>query len=578
MRSILALAILAGAVVAAGWVAAAEINPGGVQTLRLQGTPSCYLALSGLAEAYTKEHPDLRIEFGGGAASMGVTALKEGRADAAYVEWPLREILGKMWPSHFPDIEQPGPEWTFAQTALGFVVNKGNRLGALNFDQICAIWSGTVTLWREVGGSGGRIAVYTIQPSRQLAGAMLSDNLLDYRKWRKDLQNLTSNRDVIGAVAKDPNGIGIIVIGPTPPEEVKLLSVAEDPKSRPLPPTVENIVLGKYPVVREFRFVFSDKSPAAVREFCRFAVSDAAAEIIREKGYFPRATQNEMLAAQRLDEMKAGKGARIEAAGSVRSPLMQDLAVEYVGAKAVVQMRYTVADEPAAVGQFLGGKELLLLQGPPGEATLKVHGARWAELKAKRYVIAGRAVAIVTSIVNQEEAMTLDRVRSIFAGEVAQWGDSLVMAQKDIHCYGLGAADPVAAMFFSGVMRGTQCKNLQVKKDTAEILAALILYPQGIAFVDLAGIPPDDKAVRIVAIGSGDKVVKPNGRTVAEGTYPLSQRLFLYVSPQASETTKDFVRFMLSGACDAVFRQHGFVPAGQRAESGEALRSQADDQ
>jgi len=564
MRSVLMLAILGVAVIAIGWLAvsAAEIAPGGVQTLRLQGTPSCYLALSGLAKAYMEEHPDLEIKFGGGAASMGVTALKERRADAAYVEWPLREILGKMWPSYFPDIEQPGPEWTFAQTALGFVVNKGNRAGALTIDQICGIWSGTVTKWSQVGGSGTPIMVYTIQPSRQLAGAMLSDNLLDYRKWRKDLQNLTSNRDVIGAVAKDPNGIGIIVIGPTPPVEVKLLSVAKDSKSQPVPPTVENIVLGKYPVVREFRFVFSDKSSPAVREFCRFAVSDAAAEIIRENGYFPRATQNEMLAAQRLDEMRAGKGVRIQAAGSVRGPLMQDLAVEYVRAKAVVQMQYTVADEAAAVGQFLGGKELLLLQGPPGEATLKVHGARWTELKAETLAIAGRAVAIVTSIVNKEEAMTLDRVRSIFSGEVGQWGDSLVMAQKDIHCYGLGAADPMAAMFHSGVMRGARCKNLQVKKDTPEIVAALALDPQGVAFVDLARIPQESTAVRIVAIGSGDKVVKPNGRTVADGTYPLSQRLFLYVSPQASETAKDFVRFILSGACEPTFRQHGFVPAG----------------
>ena len=225
--------------------------------------------------------------------------------------------------------------------------------------------------------------------------------------------------------------------------------------------------------------------------------------------------------------------------------------------------RGRVPEQVVAVGQFLGGKELLLLQGPPGEATLKVHGARWTELKAETLAIAGRAVAIVTSIVNKEEAMPLDRVRSIFAGEVGQWGDSLVMAQKDIHCYGLGAVDPMAAMFFSGVMRGTRCKNLRVKKDTAEVLAALALDPQGIAFVDLAGIPQDSTAVRIVAIGSAGAAVKPDGKTVADGTYPLSKPLVLYVSPRASETAKDFVRFILSGACDAVFRQHGFVPASQ---------------
>jgi len=131
MRSVLTLAILAGAVMATGWPSASVAEPdvGGAQTLRLRGTPSCYLALSGLAEAYMEEHPGIEIDFGGAVSSMGVIALKEGRADAAYVEWPLRKILAKMWPSEFPDIAQPGPEWTFAQTALGFVVNKGNRAG-----------------------------------------------------------------------------------------------------------------------------------------------------------------------------------------------------------------------------------------------------------------------------------------------------------------------------------------------------------------------------------------------------------------------------------------------------------------
>jgi ABC-type phosphate transport system substrate-binding protein len=57
--------------------------------------------------------------------------------------------------------------------------------------------------------------------------------------------------------------------------------------------------------------------------------------------------------------------------------------------------------------------------------------------------------------------------------------------------------------------------------------------------------------------------VKPNGRTMADGTYPLSKPLVLYVSPQASETAKDFVRFILSGACEQTFRQHGFVSASQ---------------
>jgi transposase-like protein len=59
------------------------------------------------------------------------------------------------------------------------------------------------------------------------------------------------------------------------------------------------------------------------------------------------------------------------------------------------------------------------------------------------------------------------------------------------------------------------------------------------------------------------EAVKPNGKTVAEGSYPLSKPLVLCLSPRAGDTAKDFARFILSGACDQTFRQHRFVPAGQ---------------
>lgn len=75
MRSVLTLAILIGVVAAAGWVAAstAGTNAGAAQSLRLRGTPTCYLPLRGLAEAYTKDHPDLQIAVGGAVDSLAST-------------------------------------------------------------------------------------------------------------------------------------------------------------------------------------------------------------------------------------------------------------------------------------------------------------------------------------------------------------------------------------------------------------------------------------------------------------------------------------------------------------------------
>jgi len=49
----------------------------------------------------------------------------------------------------------------------------------------------------------------------------------------------------------------------------------------------------------------------------------------------------------------------------------------------------------------------------------------------------------------------------------------------------------------------------------------------------------------------------------AAGAYPLAVPLMLYVSPRASDTAKDFVRFLGTGAGAPVLRRHGFMPHSQ---------------
>ena len=99
--------------------------------------------------------------------------------------------------------------------------------------------------------------------------------------------------------------------------------------------------------------------------------------------------QKQAEAQNRLAQMKSGKGEFVLAVG-VRSGrgLIQDLAVEYVKAKALMRMGYSAApSDVAAMGYFLAGvkadgtvarkadgtavagmKELLVLDGPPSAA------------------------------------------------------------------------------------------------------------------------------------------------------------------------------------------------------------------
>ena len=128
---------------------------------------------------------------------------------------------------------------------------------------------------------------------------------------------------------------------------------------------------------------------------------------------------------------------------------------------------------------------------------------------------------------------------------------------------------------------------MTIKKDTAEALAAVSMDPYAIAFVDLSALPESADAmakagVKVLGIrtGQGDqkKTFMPTPENIKTAMYPLSQRLYLYVHPQASDTAKDFAKFIAtcggsetSPYADTVkavmetYHKHGLIPLADAA-------------
>ena len=316
---------------------------------------------------------------------------------------------------------------------------------------------------------------------------------------------------------------------------------------------------------------------------------------MQEWGLFPVAIRDKAEAKDRLAEMKAGKGIRLAAIGvESEQSTLKDLAVEYVRSRGVVQLSFEQADaEMAAIYTFVRSsainRELLLLSDKPSERALGVYGEEWKKLQPIEYMPAGRAVAIIVNPANKLESLTLDQVRAIFAGEVGHWaiiGDSGLPAPEDpkgkpgaipVKCFGLGVNDPAACVFHKECLAAAKFRRVTTTKDTAEALAAVSMDAQATAFVDLAAIPATGQTVKVLGIrtGKGDqeKVVMPTPENIRNATYPLSERLYLYVHPKASDTAKDFARFITScGRLEATpyadtakavtetYRKHGLIP------------------
>lgn len=282
---------------------------------------------------------------------------------------------------------------------------------------------------------------------------------------------------------------------------------------------------------------------------------------------------------QRLKAHKSGKGPRVLAMG-LRSGqgLMQDLVLDYVKAKAVVQLSYsTTTGGVVPVAQFLQGqREVLLLDGPPSGDAMRVHGAKWRQAQPREHILAGRAVAVVVHATNKLDSLTIPQVRGIFTGDISDWRHLAAvgeqsMADTRIHRYGVRRASRTAELFHRIVMEGKKTDPLMHRMTTEKVLSSLSSDPQGIGFLGAGHLPADPAkaGLKVLAIlppaslgASGEtKPVPPTPENVLNGEYPIAERLHLYVSPKASQATQDFVAYITTpGNSVETYQKHELLP------------------
>ena len=84
----------------------------------------------------------------------------------------------------------------------------------------------------------------------------------------------------------------------------------------------------------------------------------------------------------------------------------------------------------------------------------------------------------------------------------------------------------------------------------------------GIAFFQLGPDMPLDKRVRVLEITQDkrDRAVAPSRETIAEGTYPITDRLTLYLHPDAPPEAREFCKFATGPEAAKIIKQSGLWP------------------
>jgi len=176
--------------------------------LVIKGSTTVLPIAQKVAEAYMKEHPDVKISISGGGSGNGIKAIIDGSTDIADSS---RFIKGKEIKLAMKKGIYPVP-FRVAYDCIIPIVHPSNTVNDLTLDQLKSIYQGKIRNWKEVGG-----------PNREIAVVSRDTSSGTYEVWAKKVMKKervfpaamlqASNGAVLQVVSKNKNAIGYIGIG-----------------------------------------------------------------------------------------------------------------------------------------------------------------------------------------------------------------------------------------------------------------------------------------------------------------------------------------------------------------------------
>ncbi|MFC6337953.1 OmpA family protein [Pseudomonas sp. CCM 7891] len=221
-----------------------------------QGLQDVHSASSGQANEQhvmgkTRQGKRVTIEVAAHGSSTGFTALQKANADLAASSRPIKDNE-RMALEPLGDLKSPDAEHVIAIDGLAIILHPHNPLNALSTEQLAQVFSGEVTTWEALGGSGGKIHLYarddqsgTYDTFKELVLAP-RDTSLDPRAKRFE-----SSEKLSDGVSHDPQGIGFI--GLPYVRQAKAVAIV-DGDSQAMPPLNSLIATEDYPLSRRLYF------------------------------------------------------------------------------------------------------------------------------------------------------------------------------------------------------------------------------------------------------------------------------------------------------------------------------------
>ena len=212
---------------------AAEAAAGLSGSITLAGSTSKENFPNALAEAFMEKYPDVTVQAEFTGSSAGVEAVLGGQSDVGNSSRKLKD----------EEKEKGAVENIVAIDGIAVVTDPANTAADLTKEQLINIYNGTITNWKDAGGSDQPIVVIGREAGSGTRGAF--EEILKLEDACKYANELDSTGAVMAKVASTPGAIGYVSLDVID-DTVKLLTL------NGVEANEENIKTGDYFLSRPF--------------------------------------------------------------------------------------------------------------------------------------------------------------------------------------------------------------------------------------------------------------------------------------------------------------------------------------
>ncbi len=211
-----------------------------------------------LAEQFKAQYPGTTFDIAAEGSATGFAALIDKTAAIGMASRPAKPEEIANGKAKGVDLK----ETIVAYDGIAVIVNTASSIKGLTKKQVEQIFTGEITDWSAVGGSGGKISVYTRNTSSGTY-AEFKELAMKKRDYAPDSQKLAGNEQIAQA-----SGIKVVPIDGASPSK-------------------ESVLAKSYPYARPTFFYTNGEPTGVVKEFIHFTVGPDGQKIVEQVGFVP---------------------------------------------------------------------------------------------------------------------------------------------------------------------------------------------------------------------------------------------------------------------------------------------------